>query len=648
MLKLSCSTTFIIFLVLSLAASFVETSQWTYGDGKGPAYWASKNPVCGKDNQSPIDISTNSVVPDHSLKPLKFHGYDQPLNSTSYKHNGHTITLNFGESNIFVTDELGQEYKALQLHFHWRKDEKSGGGSEHTLNGNHYPVELHIVHIKKGYSSLDSVKDVRDGLLVLGVFLEVDSSLSYNQDPFFKVLEAAPKYKKDNLPNVNVVQLDDLLPTSKSFYRYFGSLTTPPCYESVKWTVFQNSFKISKKTLEDFESKVFLEEFNESFKGSYTRLGGNYRPVMALNGRQITEYKIFDEDFSHHDWSYTGDKGPLKWHEIKSIKDNSCAANHQSPINIKTELKNIKALKAKPIQFSKSYSEHTNGEIVNNGHSITYHLDESYELTFHQSDKSFKALQLHFHWAPVMFKEFNKKYSTKGGSEHTIDSNHYPIEIHIVHKNKEGKTTPTPDGLAVLGVFMEPSEENEVDQQVNDAVSQLTSQFKNAKHKNKKATISFGPILSNLLPRSQKFYRYYGSLTTPACSEVVMWTVYEQVMKVSEQNFFEFQKMLSFSEDTDKIPKSDEDNTEAYIAGNYRPVQDLNGRDIYYFSEGQNEELAHGSIVFYAIVITVALVIIICGVFVYKRSLSRNRRANYSKGKQEDQSPEAELTSFEA
>ena len=55
--------------------------------------------------------------------------------------------------------------------------------------------------------------------------------------------------------------------------------------------------------------------------------------------------------------------------------------------------------------------------------------------------------------------------------------------MHIVHKSKEGKTTPTPDGLAVLGVFMEPSEENEVDQQVNDAVSQLTSQFKNAKHK---------------------------------------------------------------------------------------------------------------------------------------------------------------------
>ena len=53
------------------------------------------------------------------------------------------VTLKFDTNDVYVTDELGQEYKALQLHFHWRKDEKSSGGSEHTINGKHYPVEVY-------------------------------------------------------------------------------------------------------------------------------------------------------------------------------------------------------------------------------------------------------------------------------------------------------------------------------------------------------------------------------------------------------------------------------------------------------------------------------------------------------------------------
>ena len=61
--------------------------------------------------------------------------------------------------------------------------------------------------------------------------------------------------------------------------------------------------------------------------------------------------------------------------------------------------------------------------------SVTYHLNDTLELTFRQNERSFKALQLHFHWAPVAFEQFNEKFSTKGGSEHTLDSNHYPIEV---------------------------------------------------------------------------------------------------------------------------------------------------------------------------------------------------------------------------
>jgi len=275
-------------------------------------------------------------------------------------------------------------------------------------------------------------------------------------------------------------------------------------------------------------------------------------------------------------------------------------------------------------------------------------LEKSFELTFQQSKTSYKVLQLHFHWAPIMFNTFNNKILTKGGSEHTIDSIHYPMEMHIVHKNLDENSKDIPDGYAVLGVFMEITEEKDVDKQANEAISQLTSKFEFSKYKNTRATIKYGPILSNLLPKNQSFYRYYGSLTTPDCSESVMWTVYKQVLKISKSNFFKFQQLFSFSKNTNKTSKSNEsDNKDAYISGNYRPLQDLNRREIYFYTEDQNEDLGAGSFVFYATVITVALIIIVCGIVVYKRALSRSPRSNYTKGNQEELSPETEMTNLE-
>ena len=62
---------------------------------------------------------------------------------------------------------------------------------------------------------------------------------------------------------------------------------------------------------------------------------------------------------------------------------------------------------------------------------VAYHLNKTSDLTYRQHEKSYKATHLNFHWASVMFSTFNQKFSTKGGSEHTIDSIHYPIEVSI-------------------------------------------------------------------------------------------------------------------------------------------------------------------------------------------------------------------------
>ncbi|KAJ8280834.1 hypothetical protein GJAV_G00059650 [Gymnothorax javanicus] len=172
---------------------------------------------------------------------------------------------------------LKSSYRALQLHLHWGKN--GGPGSEHTVDGEQYPMEVHIVHMKQEYSSL--VEALRDpaGVAVLGFFYETSRSVNKNYEPIIRSLQKIKQSGSSTM--LSNLTLEMLIPSQKNlstYYRYQGSLTTPGCFEAVVWTVFEHPIPLSKEQISAFSTLQF---------SNGEPMTGTFRPVQPLNSRNV-------------------------------------------------------------------------------------------------------------------------------------------------------------------------------------------------------------------------------------------------------------------------------------------------------------------------------------------------------------------------
>jgi len=251
--------------------------------------------------------------------------------------------------------------------------------------------------------------------------------------------------------------------------------------------------------------------------------------LFALTACSATEAVVESMDTEHtetadaeHDvhWSYEGEGAPENWGEIDGTVDyETCGlGTSQSPIDLTagmmTDLQNV----------TFSYSDSV-VNILNNGHTIQVNYDEgsSVEIDGHV----YNLLQFHFH-AP---------------SEHAVDGTLYPAEMHLVHGDAYGH-------LAVVGVFIDVGAENPA----------FTPVWDNLPAEETKA-IATGMMVNatSLLPAEQAVYRYNGSLTTPPCSEGVLWSVMETPVEMSAEQIAMFTDIFE---------------------GNNRPLQPLNDREL--------------------------------------------------------------------
>ena len=231
----------------SVANAQAHKVHWAYEGKQGADNWAKLSPefaTCetGR-NQSPINIENTMRA---SLKPLK--GI-QKFPAKDIVNNGHTVQANFKQGNMLVLDSA--PYQMKQVHFH--------APSENTINGKSYPLEAHFVHA-----------DSKGNLTVIGVM--------------FKEGEANPGLEKlwSQLPDKEGAPVSlksrvipsELIPENRAYYRFSGSLTTPPCSEGVRWLLMKTPMTASKAQIEAFERAVKHH---------------NNRPVQALNGRVIVE-----------------------------------------------------------------------------------------------------------------------------------------------------------------------------------------------------------------------------------------------------------------------------------------------------------------------------------------------------------------------
>ncbi|XP_056675313.1 carbonic anhydrase 14 isoform X5 [Monodelphis domestica] len=177
---------------------------------------------------------------------------------------------------------LPRNYVAVQLHLHWGRKGQPGG-SEHQVNSEATAAELHIVHYDAdSFNELNEAAQKPQGLAVLGILIEVGE----NQSPAYEhLLSHLEKIRhKGQTTLVPPFDVGGLLPPEMGeFYRYNGSLTTPPCYQSVLWTVFHRKAQISMGQLEKLQETLFSTEETRPPQS----LVQNYRAPQPLNHRLV-------------------------------------------------------------------------------------------------------------------------------------------------------------------------------------------------------------------------------------------------------------------------------------------------------------------------------------------------------------------------
>ncbi|XP_028679897.1 carbonic anhydrase 15 [Erpetoichthys calabaricus] len=281
------ATASLTFLMLPLMCQSSESAKWCYNSQSkdcGASKWKDIEPTCGGMKQSPINIVRTKAQRNNSLEAFQFIGYDTaPSGKWTIVNNGHALQVNLQGEISISGGGLPARYNALQFHFHWGRE--SGNGSEHTIDGKQYPMELHIVHLNSKYDAVHDAKNHETGLAVLGFMYKIDDKNNTNYSTITSALRNV-SYKADQVELASTFRLDSLLPpleTLSRYYRYYGSLTTPDCAEAVIWTVFEEPISISKKQYASFVNSIFFSSATER----PVNMQENFRPVQELNKRQV-------------------------------------------------------------------------------------------------------------------------------------------------------------------------------------------------------------------------------------------------------------------------------------------------------------------------------------------------------------------------
>uniref|UniRef100_A0A3Q3EIW9 carbonic anhydrase n=1 Tax=Kryptolebias marmoratus TaxID=37003 RepID=A0A3Q3EIW9_KRYMA len=265
------------------AANSAEEIPWTYSGLVGQSDWSQYFPDCGGSSQSPVDVAMAQTKYDPGLSPVTPLGYSQHGNQPFMLHNnGHTAVIELPE--WMGLEGLPWLFTAVQLHFHWGNGGSGHGGSEHTIDGRSADAEIHVVHYNSElYPNMSAAVAQRNGLAVLGILIEAGEETN---PAFNNIVNYMSRVRHaDEITLIPAFDIRSLLPKNLGrYYRYNGSLTTPPCHQSVIWTVFHERLRISKAQLLKMETTLYSSRDGESHR---MLLQDNYRATQPLNHRVI-------------------------------------------------------------------------------------------------------------------------------------------------------------------------------------------------------------------------------------------------------------------------------------------------------------------------------------------------------------------------
>jgi carbonic anhydrase len=215
-------------------------------------------------------------------------------------------------------------------------------------------------------------------------------------------------------------------------------------------------------------------------------------------------------------WAYQGPVGPEAWGQMKPEFRTCSVGQRQSPIDIRGGIQ----VELEPIQFD---YRATGFSVVDNGHTVQVNLPPGNAITV--TGRRYDLLQFHFHRP----------------SEERINGRQFDMVAHLVHKDPDGR-------LAVVAVLLE-----------RGAGQALIQTVWNALPLEKGEEVPAAAVidLAQLLPTDRRYYTYMGSLTTPPCSEGVLWMVMKQPVQLSTEQIGIFARLYPM---------------------NARPIQQVSGR----------------------------------------------------------------------
>jgi carbonic anhydrase len=239
--------------------------HWSYDD---PSEWSKHFPsACGL-RQSPIDINSNNTVP--ASYPLFIFSSKYHSNELfKLTNNGHQATATLADHTYgqnekdlwFTGGGLTGQFYFVNFHLHWGRNDRHG--SEHEIDGQRFPAEAHFVF-----------KNNQTGQLAVFAFLfTIAGQWDEENTEWKKYADAASQLININDTINCIFNLSDLMKANeRQFFRYTGSLTTPPCTEGVIWTIFTDAIPIVEESLNELRQNLMNKV---------------YRPVQPINNRTI-------------------------------------------------------------------------------------------------------------------------------------------------------------------------------------------------------------------------------------------------------------------------------------------------------------------------------------------------------------------------
>ncbi|CAF1225347.1 unnamed protein product [Adineta ricciae] len=239
--------------------------HWSYND---PNQWPKFFLAASGLSQSPIDIPTADTV-FQSYPPFIFSEKYHSNELFKLVNNGHQVAATladhtYGQSEKdlwFTGGGIKGVFYFVNFHLHWGKNDRHG--SEHEIDGHRYPAEAHVVF-----------KNHETGQIAVFAFLFTVTNHWYEENlEWEKYCDAAGQLMNIDDTIQCMFNLSRLMQANeRRFFRYIGSLTTPPCSEGVIWTIFTNTVPVKEESLNQLRQNVMRKV---------------YRPVQPLNNRVV-------------------------------------------------------------------------------------------------------------------------------------------------------------------------------------------------------------------------------------------------------------------------------------------------------------------------------------------------------------------------